>query len=40
MPYFEYLINRKKINNLRRKLAITPFLAEFYIIQGESTYHL
>ena len=40
MPYFKYLKNRRKLNNFRKKLAITPFFSEFNERQGETSYQL
>ena len=40
MPYFKYLKNRIKFNDKRKKLAITPFFAEFLFLEEESTYPL
>ena len=40
MPYFKDLISSRKFYNKRKKLAITPIFAGFYVLQGDNTYHL
>ena len=40
MHYFKYLKNRRKFNNSRKKLAITPFFSEFNELQGETIHYL